>query len=277
MPSRETPPEKRQAAGLTRSVTMTTLGLNGRFGNQLLQYGFLRLLGARHGLRVELPDWIGRDLFDLADPFPSHQLPVVREVLDRHPQLLLDGAALDLADCDFWGYCCYPTRYFRPKQQLFRTLFRPGHRVAALAQGIRDRLGAMGETVVALHLRRGDFGTGRFWIAPEAWYLAWLHRIWPALPRPVLYLATDDPRTKEAFEHFSPVLASDLAEPPAGAEFLVDFFALCRADRLAISNSTFSFVASMLNESAAECMRPDPKLRALVPYDPWDAEILIDR
>jgi hypothetical protein len=73
------------------------------------------------------------------------------------------------------------------------------------------------------------------------------------------------------------VLASDLAEPPAGAEFLVDFFALCRADRLAISNSTFSFVASMLNEGAAECMRPDPKLQALVPYDPWDAEILLDR
>ena len=51
------------------------------------------------------------------------------------------------------------------------------------------------------------------------------------------------------------------------------------ADRLAISNSTFSFTAAMLNQrspsSAHAFVRPVPDARALVPFDPWDSYPLL--
>lgn len=53
---------------------MRLLGTNGRFGNQLLQYAFLRLYADGHGLSCQTADWIGRDLFDLDDPFPAADL-----------------------------------------------------------------------------------------------------------------------------------------------------------------------------------------------------------
>ena len=53
---------------------MTRLGSYGRFGNQLLQYAFVRLHAKEHNLIAEFPDWIGRDLFDLDDPVPSASL-----------------------------------------------------------------------------------------------------------------------------------------------------------------------------------------------------------
>jgi hypothetical protein len=49
------------------------------------------------------------------------------------------------------------------------------------------------------------------------------------------------------------------------------------ADLLAISNSTFSMAAAMLNEDARAFPRPEPDLRCLVPFDPWDADASIGK
>ena len=57
---------------------------------------------------------------------------------------------------------------------------------------------------------------------------------------------------------------------------LADWFALCRCDALAISNSTFSFSAAMLaahvaGDAAFVAARPDPRVGAMASFDPWDA------
>ena len=59
---------------------------------------------------------------------------------------------------------------------------------------------------------------------------------------------------------------------------LADWFALCRCDALAVSNSTFSFSAAMLAAQAASsgasgfvAARPDPRTGALTAFDPWNA------
>ncbi|MEH7178583.1 hypothetical protein [Neobacillus vireti] len=44
-------------------ITMSTLGVNGRFGNQLLQYGFLKIYAKVYNLEVLTPKWIGQYLF----------------------------------------------------------------------------------------------------------------------------------------------------------------------------------------------------------------------
>ncbi|WP_188263195.1 glycosyltransferase [Azospirillum tabaci] len=271
------PPVPAPAGGPGRRLASTVLGLNGRFGNQLLQYGALRLYAARHGLTLEVPRWLGRHLYDHDDPLPGPALPRVAEAEGEAALTasLRGERAAVLSNRDVSGYFCGDTTPLAPFKEEFRALFTPGRHLQPHADALLGRLRDTGRTVVALHLRRGDFGWGRFWIAPVSWYLRWLETVWSTLDRPVLFIATDDPAEVPAFAAYRPVTARDLAEPISGAEFFTDFHVLCHADRVAISNSSFSFVATMLNRNADGFHRPDPTRRALVPYDPWAAPVLI--
>ncbi|HMI97739.1 MAG TPA: FkbM family methyltransferase [Micropepsaceae bacterium] len=255
---------------------MRFLGVNGRFGNQLLQYAFVRLYAMEHGLSAEFPDWIGRDLFDLDDPFPSVQLPCVDEKdVDLFGSLQKRNGQV-FADKDINGYFCGNTTQWGPRAEEFRALFTPGRKVCGLLDRAIDRLRSAGKTIVAIHLRRGDFGYGRFWIAPPAWYMPWLRTIWPNLEKPVLYVASDTAEAASDFAAFSPSDAKLLGVEIPGADFLIDHHILRHADHLAISNSTFSFTTAMLNERAQSFLRPDPDVRELVPFDPWASPVLLD-
>jgi hypothetical protein len=127
---------------------------------------------------------------------------------------------------------------------------------------------------VAVHLRRGDFGQGRHWIAQSSWYEQWLDELWQSLDRPVLYVATDDAAIVAELARYRPVTAADLGVSISGAEFYPDFHVLSTADALAISNSTFSFAAAMLNTRAGVFMRPERDGRRLAGFDPWDSPVL---
>ena len=274
---RPTPPAKTQTTRSERRVQMTALGECGRFGNQLFQYGFVRSYGHEHDLSVQVPDWIGRYLFDLDDPFPDGELPIVYERGCNLVASLLRETPEVFAECDLAGYLAHPTRCFAPHKDLFRTLFRPGRMAGDHVGGALERLRSMGKTVVAIHIRHGDFGQGAFWVAPSAWYLNWLGEIWSRLQSPVLFVATDDPSALRDFAAYAPVTSDDLATPLVGAEFYTDFHILSQADYLAISNSTFSLMASMLNEWANTFVRPEPLHERLVPFDPWDTEIFLKK
>lgn len=276
------PPVAAPRAETGRRLASTLLGRHGRFGNQLLQYGVLRLYAARHGLTLEAPPWPGRHLYGLDDPLPGPALPRLPErEVEASVMASLGGARLSgaegavLADRDVTAYFCGDTSVLAPHREAFRGFFTPGPQIRPWADALTTRLRAADRTVVALHIRRGDFGWGPFWMAPESWYLRWLEAAWPGLDRPVLYVATDDPRCLSAFAAYQPLSARDLAEPIPGAEFLTDFHVLCEADLVAVSNSSFSFVATMLNQRARSVVRPDKARQALVPYDPWSSPVLL--
>ncbi|MCM8738506.1 glycosyltransferase [Azospirillum sp. A1-3] len=271
------PPVPRPAGQDGHRLASTLFGRHGRFGNQILQYGVLRLYADRHGLTLEVPKWPGRHLYGLDDPLPGTPLPALPEAEGEGVVVaaLAGGDAPVLADRDVTGYFCGGTGFLSARRDSFRAFFTPAAPLRPHADAIAARLRASGGTIVALHLRRGDFGWGRFWIAPEAWYLRWLEEVWPGLDRPVLYIATDDPACLTAFAPYRPLCARDLAEPIQGAEFFTDFHALCVADVVAISNSSFSFTASMLNRTAKAFHRPDRERQALVPYDPWNSPVLL--
>ncbi|CAO3425370.1 glycosyltransferase [Azospirillum doebereinerae] len=271
------PPLPAPRAETGRRLASTPLGQHGRFGNQLLQYGVLRLYAARHGLTLEVPPWPGRHLYGLDDPLPGPTLPRLPErEVETSVMASLSGAGGEaLADHDVTAYFCGDTSFLAPHREAFRGFFTPGPRIRPWTDALTTRLRAAGRTVVALHIRRGDFGWGPFWMAPESWYLRWLDAVWPGLDRPVLYVATDDLRCLSAFAAYRPLSARDLAEPIPGAEFLTDFHVLCEADLVAVSNSSFSFVATMLNRRARSVVRPDKARQALLPYDPWSAPVLL--
>jgi Tetratricopeptide repeat len=268
-------PVRPRAASPGSRVQCTGLGLDGRFGNQLLQYAFVRLYAQRHGLIAELPDWIGRDLYDLDDPLPSAALPLLSEHQVDWLALLAQDATPRL-DVDVQGYFVGETAAWRPARDDFRRLFRLGRHVASPIGTALARLREGHDTVVGVHLRRGDFGYGRFWIAPVEWYLPWLRERWDTLRRPVLYVATDAPQLVDELAEFHPVSSADLGIEIPGASFLIDHEMLRDADVLATSNSTFSFTAAMLNVTANCFVRPHPQKRVLEPFDPWNARVLLD-
>ncbi|SMH61881.1 glycosyltransferase [Azospirillum agricola] len=271
------PPAPASRAGAGRRLASTLLGWHGRFGNQLLQYGVLRLYAAWHGLTLEVPPWPGRHLYGLDDPLPGPPLPRLPEREAEASVMASLGGTSDevLADRDVTAYFCGDTRFLARHRETFRAFFTPGPHIRPWTDALTARLRAAGGTLVALHIRRGDFGWGPFWMAPESWYLRWLETVWTGLDRPVLYVATDDPRCLSAFAAYRPLCARDLAEPIPGAEFLTDFHVLCEADLVAVSNSSFSFVATMLNRRARSTVRPDRTRQALRPYDPWSSPVLL--
>ncbi|MFV3126462.1 glycosyltransferase [Niveispirillum sp. KHB5.9] len=265
-----------RAATDEKRLAVTRLGSNGRFGNQLLQYGVARLYAQRHGLTLETPPWLGRHLFDLDDPLPGPALPRLSEEQAALTADMGPDAPPRAAGHDIDGYFCSDMTALAPFAEDFRGFFTQGRLWTDRMQQIRERLRANGNTLVALHLRRGDFGWGPFWTAPEAWYLRWLEGLWPTLTRPLLYVATDDPACVRAFRHYSPLTATDLGVSAlAGAGFLDDFQALCEADIMAISNSTFSFTASLVNRRATAFLRPDRAWGGLALYHPWMSPVLL--
>ena len=129
-------------------LTMSSIGQLGRFANQIFQYAFLRICAEKSGARVECPAWIGQTLFGHQDAPISKRLPpaielkrdVEQGLFDVVPALIpyiekladakslrVGSDALDtgLVNVDLWGFFQFHTRYLKPHQQYFRSLFQP--------------------------------------------------------------------------------------------------------------------------------------------------------
>lgn len=257
-------------------VTMSTLGSNGRFANQLFQYAFLRLYALKHQLNYQVPPWVGQQLFGHNDPPIACQLPMLQETSSILADAILPHSKEVFKSVDLWGYFQYHTSYYAAHKELFRSLFAPLPSIKnALEEGF-SRLSSLGATTVALHLRRGDYGYDFFFVPPNEWYLDWLAEIWPTLNNPVLFIASDEPEKVLAdFSDYHPVTSASLGLAIEGADFYPDFYILSRCDITAISNSSFSFAACMLNSTGKAFFRPTLAQKKLVPFDPWNSEVVL--
>jgi hypothetical protein len=257
--------------------TMRSLGTNGRFGNQLFQYAFLKIYARRHGLQVQTPAWIGQPLFGCNDPPLSRELPTICEWCTEPEASLFINSRRVFRDVDIWGWFQYHTSFYAPDQEYFRSLFAPMPAIAQPLDRAVSRLRTRGATIIGLHIRRGDFGYGYFYRTPTQWYLAWLERHWRTFEKPMLYIATDEPQTiLPHFAAFNPLTAADLGpiDLPQ-APFFPDFYMLSRCDIAVISNSTFSVAACLLNRSGTAFHRPSLAGHGFVPFDPWNTPVLL--
>ena len=256
------------------TISMSTLGNNGGFANQLFQYSFLKTYAQKHDLRVETPEWIGQRLFGLNDPPISRSRPLIVENIESDLATSeIINAPEALSNVDFWGFFQYHTSYYAPYQAELRSLFQPLPEIEAKLLSAWEHLQTQGKTLIAIHIRLGDyFALCPHWIAPWEWYQEWLRGFWDTLENPVLYLASDEvEKVREYFAPYHPLTAQDLEVQLPGAEFYPDFYLLSHADAIAIANSTFSFAASMLNTRAKFCFRPHFPSRKLIPFDPWNS------
>jgi hypothetical protein len=260
------------------TYTMATLGRNGRFGNQLFQYAFLRICAGRRGAAVQTFPWAGQDLFGFRDPLVDAVAPIVIDgeaAPDPGRYLNGDDPLGDLVE--FRGFFQYPTRHYRPHREFLRRLFVLAPRLRGLFADVVARLRATGRPLVGIHLRRGDYGHAQFFRAPAAWYAEWLQER-PWSPEPVVYLCSESPAPLAGYFPGRRIFHAGLLPrlPPALA-FLLDFYVLTQADEVAVANSSFSFMAAMLNERASAFFRPTLEDRRLVAFDPWDAPVVLPR
>jgi hypothetical protein len=257
-------------------ISMSDLEQDGRFANQLFRYSFAKLYALRHGLTAAFPAWEGKRFFGLDDlsceglVFPRLSF---KGFSDDDRQLWeSDDPPINI---DLQGYFQEIPECWRRQRPLLRRLLQlpPEHSYAidAWRQGITD---GGRRTLVAIHVRRGDYRTLQrkdhpwFRIVPEDWYLEWLRTIWPTLCEPRLFVATDEPdailpRFQE-FEMISPT--GEVAPLP---DHVRDFEILRRADYLAICNSSFFRMAAILAPSTQKCFLPSFETQGFEPYEPW--------
>lgn len=261
-----------QKSHATRGVvSFSKMGTFGYFGNQVLQYAFIKTYARQHGFDCEVAPWIGNYLFGTRDNPISATRPAI---VDVDPRLIRQETPPP-RDCDFEGYFQYHTSRYAAQRAYIRSLFRPTEEVAALVVPGWQRIRERGKTLVGLHLRRGDFGQGFVYITPTSWYLKWLDDVWPTLDDPVLYVASDNPSlVVRDFARYRPATAADMGVKMFHAPYYPDFFALTQCDLLAIPNSSFSFVAAMLNERLQRSVRSVLPLQSFVAFDPWNDDPL---
>ncbi len=230
-----------------RVISMWCLGRLGKFGNQLFQYGFLRIYAKLHDLEVETPGWIGERLFGFRDPSPARNrvpavdawiryyarrrefgvfalLDLVRWIRESWPsevewiefdERILSPECDPLEDVNFWGTFLFPTRYYSPHKAYFRSLYKPLPEIESKLKPMVDRLRGKGRTLVGIQLRRGDFwqfpDCSLGFIAPASWYVRWLEEVWREQTDPVLLICSDEPeKVRHEFARFNPLTAADL-------------------------------------------------------------------
>lgn len=250
------------------AVAVSSLANYGRFAHQIHDYVLARLYADAIGARLETPDWPGRYVFNITDAAVSQPRPVVRHT-NHLIQATLDGKVVPpLHGVDLFSPGC-PVYRVRDRDRIRGWLrFRQEwDRRFALAW---SALRAQGQTVIALHLRRGDLAQTNATVGYDA-YARWLDEVRSVSNRPILFLASDDPAAVKAmFAAYDPVTTDDLPCHLPGLEYLFDFYVLCNADAVGLSQqSSFGQLAALLNGGARRIGRPDPRTGHVVDYDPW--------
>lgn len=303
-------------------VSMTGFGELGRFGNQVLQYVFLKAYATRYNINeIQVPSWVGAALFGLHDrPVQRAFPPVVefrgtlanstfttdfidyvkksnadRTVAELFPSILGESSFSNgqvHSNVDVWGWFQWHTSHFAPFKNVIRDTFEAVPELKMpMTEAFNSRVrfrGGKKHTVVGLHLRLGDYqniaASSFGYCAPTSWYLQWLSKIWPTLENPILFVASDDiAAVLRDFAAYSPVTSDsvglEIPEEMKGlkAGFFPDWFSLTQCDVLAISNSTFSFSACLMNQ------RPNARFfrahycGAILEIDPWNTDPIVHR
>lgn len=269
-------------------VTMATLGRNGRFANQLFQYLFLRLVAESQNAVLQTPAWQGEALFHcqsvrlLRPPqrlsMESNNEAVPGALPVGNPVEFIGRRDPDFRSTDFWGYFQLHTSALRSFRGLIRSVFCWTEAYREAQRCLFGRLRAGGKRVVAVHLRRGDYGYDAFFRAPCSWYERWLESEGlEACDHLVFVCSEDAARYASRFAGYEVATSERFALELGLEPWLVEFMVMCGSDALAISNSTFSFFASLLNETARCFVRPVWEQGGLVAFDPWDAQPLLGK
>ena len=266
-------------------AAMSTLGRNGGFANQLFQYMFLRLVAKKQGAIVQTPHWVGQELFGFNEPQLILSLPEWRESFeaaaiaeggrDNHEWArYFRNEMSDFRSTNFWGHFMGHSSLLLPDQDFIRTLFQFAPRFDEFGQDKMKLLRARKRYVLAVHLRRGDYGKGFFFRTPCSWYESWIRKSGLNPSDWIIYICSETPRKyRERFVGCETASAPDIGVN-AGLATYLDFYVMTQADYVLTANSSYSFLACMLNRKAQGFARPCLEKKSLISFNPWNSNIL---
>jgi len=290
-----------------RVITMSKFGRHGRWGNQIMQYAFLKVYAKMHDLEVQIPPWYGNVVFGASDPPVTAKLPIFEERMRPTEPWRLDAPRRpggpwteqlppigdEAADRDWHGYGQYHTSWYEPHKEYVQSLFQPTaetrERMEPAVRKLAARKLAGSMTVIGIHYRLTDNGHVIFWNTPAQWYHRLLGRLLPTLDRPTVFVASDDKRTAaREFARYDPVFVTDLmplGTPvtdycylskesqlcPENADFYPEWHLLrhCCDIILAGGPVTYSFTAAWLSDRCRQFWRSDLPRRGFVLEAPW--------
>ena len=278
-------------------IAMSCLGRQGRWGNQVFEYAFLRSYARRYGLCYQCNKWVGQQLLGCSDPPLVERLPTYRETRESNPEIRVAELNLtfppsgdEVRGHDFNGYAQFHTSYYARDRHFIRNLFTLSPVIAERMRPVAAELKSRGQTVIGLHMRRGDTGRLIYYLTPNQWYLGWLERHWSDYDNPVLFIASETPEDKEAFAEYHPVTSSDLlslssdpyrvynylkpdlADPtPTSMDWFPDWYLLTQCKVLVFGNSTFSFTAAMMARDLQSTWRSRLSTQSFESIDPWSS------
>ena len=206
----------------TGIVTVSCLGQDGRFGNQMFQYAFARAYADKLGAELQTPKWVGQEVFeDIIDNPITVSLPTSR----LHDVLRCDN------NVNLWGY--FQSKPFTDfyTEPWVKNLFR-------VKPKWRDKFYTE-KCYAAAHVRRGDFThpktMERFCVVTRESYQAAYDQVCCG-SLPLQWISDETPT-------IDPTV-------PAAIDFLPDFMTLINAKVLFRANSSFSFWAGVLTTGA---------------------------
>ncbi len=277
-------------------ITMSRLGTAGQWGNQVIQYAYMRVCARRYGCDYGVPSWAGQYLFGHDDPPVKCVLPEVHERYGPCQYEQCFGVPSppskeEQLGHNFMGWAQYHTSWYAPDKKFILSLYDAVPPELDRVQPALKVLRTLGKTLVVFHLRRSDAGRMIFHLTPVTWYLRWLREHWKRLEDPVLYIATEEPELAHAFRHYDPVMMEDLgikarAQPPKyqypygdkfhdlrQLDFFPDWYVMQNADVVVGSDSTFSFTAVWTSRINQEYWRSRLSRQCFERIDdPWNAD-----
>jgi hypothetical protein len=268
------------------------LGRMGRWGNAIFQYAAGKVLARRFDLQLQVPPWVGDVLYGFKDVFPDRPLRLIREkTYHGRDDAIIPNLHEPLCDVDIEGYFQYHTGgFYAPDRDFIQSLFaKPVDAVLGRVARAAERLRSLGREAIGVHIRRGDYGRGIYYITPIEWYVELLERI--VTPESVVFVATEDATLLAALAKFEPVTARSLgvelsSEPlpglrhlrkdieernAAALDFFPDWYLLQQCSTVVMPNSTFSFTAAWTSTACKRAFRSEPDTQRFEEIDVWDA------
>ena len=160
---------------------------------------------------------------------------------------------------------------------------------ALISNQIRDSLKKINidtKEIISIHIRQGDYST---YYKNEFFWLTSMDSIFESIDNfklinhknNILYVSSDDLiYCKNEFEknNLHPIYSDNLFTfENESLRLLVDFYLMSISNSNIISNSTLSFFASMLNLNSRIFLRPSSSKNVLIPYDPWNSQVLLSK
>lgn len=213
----------------TNMITCSTLGKNGRLGNQLFQIAAVIGLAKLSGHTYGFPEWAYQDAF--VKPLPSAPEDYYKMTKEKN----LDYYPIDVqsdTNYDLYGYF-QSEKYFSEAQDLVKEYL-------TFNEDRFKRLREIKPGTIAVHVRRGDYvGNPNYAQLPLSYYLESIEYLQSKGLENVLIFSDDIEWCEEQFPgtfNFSD-----------GRTEIEDLYLISKCEAVVMSNSSFSWWGAWLN------------------------------